>query len=164
MPEFSQFSAAIDLTAGFGVAGHSMGGQASLFSASYANASDHGIKASVMMHPYSHEIPSTDIPTLTFTGTHDATAHAAWAMEMFEAGDPSVTNGFANLKGEAHSGCLETSSRISLYTAAWMKLFVTGVKEEGGVNFEDLIFANNTRSLCGGGYGKMEACELNDRR
>ena len=164
MPKLSQFAKIIDLDAGFGVAGHSMGGQASLFSASYANASDVGIKASVLMHPYSHEIPSTRIPTLGFTGSFDATAHAAWAKEMFEAGDPLVTNGYANLEGETHSGCLATSSKISLFTAAWLKLFVAEIKEEGGINFEELIFGQDKDSLCGGGYGDMSECKLNDRR
>ncbi len=39
----------INWTAGVGIAGHSMGGQATLFSSAY-NASAYGIKAAVMHH------------------------------------------------------------------------------------------------------------------
>jgi hypothetical protein len=39
----------IDLTIGTGIAGHSMGGQATLFSSAYGTK-DHDIKAAVMHH------------------------------------------------------------------------------------------------------------------
>jgi hypothetical protein len=58
----------VNFTAGVGIAGHSMGGQATVFSASYQNASDHGIKAAVMHHAFTHEYPGPSIPFLAMTG------------------------------------------------------------------------------------------------
>ena len=39
-----------------------MGGQATLFDSSYQNASKYNLKAAVMHHPYSHELPNPTIP------------------------------------------------------------------------------------------------------
>lgn len=58
----------VNFTGGVGVAGHSMGGQATLFSSSYRNASEHGITAAVMHHAYTHEYPGPTVPFLAMTG------------------------------------------------------------------------------------------------
>jgi hypothetical protein len=57
-----------DWSAGVGVAGHSMGGQATLFSSSYGNASAYDIRAAVMHHAFTHTFPVSEIPFLDFTG------------------------------------------------------------------------------------------------
>lgn len=60
---------------GVGVIGHSMGGQASLFSSSY-NASTYNIKAAVMLHAFTHTYPAPKVPFIVFTGDKDTTAPA----------------------------------------------------------------------------------------
>ena len=56
-----------DFTNGVAIAGHSMGGQSTVFSASFRNASANGIAAAVMHHAYTHEYPAPTIPFLAFT-------------------------------------------------------------------------------------------------
>ncbi len=46
------------------------------------------------------------------------------------------------------------------YTAAWMKLYLAGIKKEGENNWEDLIYGSGEQSLCGGGDGDMVDCEV----
>ena len=63
--------ATVNFTGGVGVAGHSMGGQATLFSSSYRNASDYDIRAAVLHHAFTHQYPGPAVPFLAMTGTDD---------------------------------------------------------------------------------------------
>ena len=49
----AQAALPINKTCGVGVAGHSMGGQSTLYSAAY-NSSTHNIKAAAMHHAFTH--------------------------------------------------------------------------------------------------------------
>ena len=51
----------VDFTRGVGIAGHSMGGQSTVYSSSYTNASAHNITAAVMHHAYTHEYPAPQV-------------------------------------------------------------------------------------------------------
>ena len=78
-PPFSN----IDFTNGVGVAGHSMGGQSTLFSSSYGNATAHNITSAAMHHAFTHEYPAPEVPFLAFTGGLD---YVAWPSMTKEVG------------------------------------------------------------------------------
>ena len=59
---------------GFGIAGHSMGGQATLFSSSLQNATAYNIRTAVFHHAYTHVFPAPTVPFIVFTGEKDTTA------------------------------------------------------------------------------------------
>eukprot|EP00948_MAST-09A_sp_MAST-9A-sp1_P004238 g4238.t1 len=91
----------IDHNIGIGIAGHSMGGQATVFAGSYQNASEHNIKAAVLHHPYTHELPQINVPFLAMTGTDDSVADPSWCQTLF---DKSVVRnrGFINKNKANH--------------------------------------------------------------
>ena len=86
------------------VSGHSMGGQASLFNAAdYEGAvAKHHIKAAALHHAFTHTFPNYSVPTLTFTGTHDAVATPASADQIFATPGGTPVRGLANKKGADH--------------------------------------------------------------
>lgn len=84
------------------VAGHSMGGQATLFSAAY-NATSHRIKAAALHHAFTHEYPAIpSIPHLIFTGTDDTTAPPYMANNIFNAKGAFPSRGLLNKAGAKH--------------------------------------------------------------
>ena len=148
-----------------GIAGHSMGGQATLFSSSGENASAHNITASVLHHAYSHEYPSAQVPMLVFTGTTDTTALPSWSKTMYEKVAPHLAKGFVNRKDTPHWEPITHPfgpyhPELALFTAAWLKLFVDKTPFADGLNYEELLFGSSNHSLCGGGDGSMEECEV----
>jgi hypothetical protein len=154
--------AELDLSPGAGVAGHSMGGQATVFSSSLNNATDFGIRAAVMHHAYTHVFPPSQVPFLAFTGTKDTTAPPAMAESIYNAPGASRIRGLVNRVGATHHEPDVTGYNPLLpqFTAAWFKLYLEGKREEYGVDFEDLLYGNGTHTLCGGGGGAMENCTL----
>ena len=110
------------------VAGHSMGGQATLFSAAY-NATSHGIKAAALHHAYTHTYPAIPtIPHLVFTGTHDTTAPPVMASSIFNAAGAFATRGLVNKAGAKHdepggsdggAACVERQQCLSRQQKAW---------------------------------------------
>ena len=140
-----------------GIAGHSMGGQATLFSSSYTNASSHGIKAAVMHHAYTHQSPSPQVPFLAFTGSEDLLAPPSMTKAFFDAGSSQAHRGYVN---KANAGHLEPifwgNELLGTYTAAWFKLYLDGTPQANGIDYHSLIYD----SLCGGGDGKMTDCQI----
>ena len=69
--------ALIDWAAGVGVAGHSMGGQATVIAASAACAARWGIKSAALHHPFDGAVPggnlgsNISVPTAGFASTGD---------------------------------------------------------------------------------------------
>lgn len=148
------------------VAGHSMGGQATLFSAAY-NASDYGIKAAVLHHAYTHDYPAiATIPHLIFTGTNDTTAPPRMAESVFNAPGAFATRGIVNKVGTAHDepGGADHGAAynplLPFFTVAWFKVFVDETPQWGGHDFQDIIFGSSNNSLCGGGDGAMKTCTI----
>lgn len=158
----AQSSLPINLTAGVGVAGHSMGGQATLFSASNASAVESlGIKAAVLHHPYTHRFPAIQVPFIVFTGTLDDTAPASWAAEMFHRKGACATRGLVNKRGaNHHEPSTDYNPRLGLYTVAWFKLYVDGVRSGMGIDFDSMVYGTANTSLCGGGDGAMQVCDV----
>ena len=154
-----------------GVAGHSMGGQATLFSAAY-NASDYGIKAAALHHAYTHTYPAIPtVPHLVFTGTDDTTAPPAMAESIFNAAGAFPTRGLVNKVGAAHDepgggdGGTAFNRKLATFTAAWFKIFVDETPQWTAPNgtaydFHEMIYGTGGDSLCGGGDGDMETCTL----
>ena len=66
----------VDWSAGVGIAGHSMGGQATLFSSAPEYTAQYDIRTAVMHHAFSHTFPAPSVPFLDFTSELDTTAPA----------------------------------------------------------------------------------------
>ena len=147
---------------GYGIAGHSMGGQATLFASSYQNASKYNLKAAVMHHPYSHELPNPTIPFLAFTGTLDYTAYPAWCTTIFNDATNIKYRGLINKYEATHLEPINPYHVVDVarYTSAFFKLYLEKIVKEGQFNWHDLIYGNQnvSESLCGGGDGEMEQC------
>ena len=151
----------INATAGVGVAGHSMGGQASVFAAAY-NASGYNIKAAAMHHAFTHMFPAVQVPHLVFTGTEDTTAPPKMAENIFNAAGAFHARGLVNKVGASHSepDRLAYNPKLALYTAAWFKLYIDGTPQWRGTDFDAMIHGNSTNSLCGGGDGATAECSV----
>merc|ERR1719329_684435 len=91
----------LDVDVGVGVAGHSMGGQATLFSSSALGAG-YNIKAAVMHHAYTHSFPAPEVPFLAFTGTRDLTASPSMTHGFYNASGASPVKGLVNKAGANH--------------------------------------------------------------
>ena len=155
----------INRSAGYGVVGHSMGGQATAFSAARNSSSDN-ISAAVLLHPFTHTYPALRVPFLVFTGTAEDTAPPAWSKALFDAPGAWPVRGLVNKVGATHhepqSGT-DYNPRLAYFAAAWLKLYLTRTPRGSGLDFEAAIFGNSTGSLCGGGDGKVLDCELRRR-
>mmetsp|Transcript_46576 Transcript_46576/g.154411 ORF Transcript_46576/g.154411 Transcript_46576/m.154411 type:complete len:332 (-) Transcript_46576:70-1065(-) len=158
---------AVNHSLGYGVAGHSMGGQATLFASSYGNASASRIRAAVMQHPYSAtQLPAPAVPFLAFTGSADYVAPPRMSEAFYDAAGRQGTaahRGFVNKQGATHFEPLLWEGGhmdLSRFTAAWFKLHLEGVARQDGVDYEALIYGKGEASLCGGGDDKMIRCEV----
>ena len=49
---------------------------------------------------------------------------------------------------------------LAQFTAAWFKVYLDKTPKDQGTDFEAMLFGKTEHSLCGGGDGKMAACEL----
>jgi predicted dienelactone hydrolase len=151
----------LDLANGVGIGGHSMGGQATVFSASDTNATSYNIAAAIMVHAYTHEYPAPKIPFLAMTGTNDLIASRKMTESYYNAPGASSTKGYVNKKGANHH---EVSSDynplLAQFAASWFKLHINNVTEEGALDYDEMIYGNGATSLCGGGDGAMKDCEV----
>jgi len=157
---------ALDLTAGAGIAGHSMGGQATLFSSSGHNATKHDIRAAVMLHAFTHSFATPTVPYLVFTGDKDKTAPPEKMAAPIFNSTRALSRGYVNRKGAIHD---EPDSRaynplLPQFVASFFKLFLGNASSEFGLDFDEMIFGNGTDSLCGGGDGLLVQCETHKVR
>ena len=160
----------INRSSGVALAGHSMGGQATLLASADANVTSFNIKASAMHHAFTHTYPSiSEVPFLAFTGTRDQTAPPSMSEEFFNA-SKVLSRGIVNKIGANHE---EPSSsyrpesyrpEIALYTVAWFKLYLDGTPKAEGVDWNELIHGSGPASICGGGDGAMEECQIFEAR
>jgi len=156
----------INFALGVGIAGHSMGGQATLFSAAKAAAS-HDIRTAVMHHAYTHTYPAVrDIPYLAFTGTNDTLAPPMMTDSFFNAEGSYPERGLVNRIGEGHSAASEWGDgeyynpMLAWYTVAWFKVHLDKTPVANGVDFEELVYGSSANSLCHGGDQAMRKCTL----
>lgn len=156
----------IDFSVGVGVAGHSMGGQATMFSAAYGAAS-HDIRAAVLHHPYSHSAAAvTTTPFLVFTGTNDTLAPPEMTESIFNAAGAYAERGMVNRIGAGHSEASEWgngeyyNAGLAWFTVAYFKVHLDRTPKANGINFEELVYADRNDTLCHGGDGAMAKCTL----
>ena len=147
---------------GTAVLGHSMGGQATVFSSSYENATNYDVRAAVMHHAYTHEFPAPQVPFLAFTGVEDLTAPPSMAKGFFLAPNAHARRGYVNRKWTTHHepDILNYNSLLPQFTAAWLKIYLDQTPQADGNDYHRMIYGNSTDSLCNGGDGSMEACEV----
>ena len=152
----------IDRSVGVGIAGHSMGGQATLFSASDANATvAYDIRAAVMHHAFTHRYPAVHLPFAAFTGTFDFVASPNMTEHFFNAAGAHLTRGMVNKRlANHHEPSTDYNPMLGTYTAAWFKLFLDGTPKSLGVDWNELIYGRSNRSICHGGDGAMPYCEM----
>ena len=159
----------LDFQAGVGVVGHSMGGQATLFSSAY-NASSHNIKAAVYHHAYTEDLQVPQVPFLSMTSVYDDEADPQkMGKAIFDIeGTENLTKGIVSTSDYGHheADILGFNPLVPQFTVAWMKVLMEGTMEEGGVNFEEMIFGDGDTSICGGGDGDVDKymCEIIDMR
>eukprot|EP00928_Gymnodinium_smaydae_P100112 TRINITY_DN9744_c0_g1_i2.p1 TRINITY_DN9744_c0_g1~~TRINITY_DN9744_c0_g1_i2.p1 ORF type:complete len:344 (-),score=54.26 TRINITY_DN9744_c0_g1_i2:328-1359(-) len=106
-----------DFSNGVGVAGHSMGGQATGYSASSEGHPD--IRAAVLMHPYSTQ-PMTPIkPFLILTSRYDQTAKFPMSQAIYNAGTASE-KALVDIPGMSHVAIRTHVPTYSRFAAAWL--------------------------------------------
>jgi len=148
---------------GVGISGHSMGGQATLFSSSAENVTDYDIKAAVLMHPYTHTYPPPKVPFIVFTGAKDHVAPAhPMADNIFNASGAYKSRGIANKESADHlEPCyLHFNNILPQFAVAWFKIYLDETPTAFGFDFKEMLFGKGTDSLCGGGDGNMTQCNL----
>lgn len=154
----------INFTGGVGVAGHSMGGQATMFSAALG-ADSHNIRAAVLHHAYTHTFPAIQkVPFLAFTGTNDTTAPPPMAFSIFNATGACAERGLVNKIDAEHSEPMSDkpyyNPQLAWFTVAWLKVHLDRTPVASGVDFEELLYGAGSSSLCHGGDGAMANCTL----
>jgi pimeloyl-ACP methyl ester carboxylesterase len=158
----------INFAVGVGVAGHSMGGQATLYSAAQG-AESHDIRAAALHHPFTHSFPSIQkVPFLVFTSTNDTVASPDMSHQIFNAAGAYPVRGLVERADDpadpyAHSEPDKwgsNNSGIKLFTVAWFKVHLDKTPKVHGVDFEALVYGKGTDSLCHGGDGPMATCSL----
>lgn len=148
---------------GVGIAGHSMGGQATVYSSS-SHGSGHGIKAAVMHHAYTHSYPAPIVPFLAFTGSADWIAFPSQTEGFFNAKGANPIRGRVNKAGATHfePNFAPGPKALGMWSAAWFKVFLDETPQAGGVDYKTLIFGKGKDSLCNGGDGGMTKCDVFD--
>lgn len=138
-----------------------MGGQSAYFAAAY-NSTEYKIKAAVMHHAFTHTFPPIDdVPFLTFTGTTDSTAPPEMAENIYNAKGDIANRGVINKIGaDHHEPTTEYNPKLALYTVAWIKLHLDQTSTSFGMDWKNMIYGNNTSSMCGGGDGAMKVCTV----
>ena len=158
----------VDWSNGVGVAGHSMGGQATLFSSSEQNATDYDIRASVLHHAFTHSFPVPTVPFLDMTGEKDTTATVeGMAIPIYEAAEGSgVPRGFIDKTLANHHEpditCMDRNGiqLLAQFSAAWFKLYLDETSQAYGIDFQDMIYGTDSTGICSGGDGEMTSCKF----
>ena len=159
----------LDIESGVGVVGHSMGGQATLFSSAY-NSTSHNIKAAAYHHAWTEDFPQPTVPFISFTSVYDDEADATkMGKAIYDIpGTDNLTKGLVSTANYGHheADILGINPLLPQFTVAWFKVLMEGVSTENGVNYEEMIFGKGPTSVCGGGDGEVDAtmCEILDKR
>ena len=145
----------IDFAAGYGIVGHSMGGQGAAMAGGAACAAQWGVKTVVLHHPASGDVPGGNIgsnislPVAAFTTSGDAIwPDTNGIMAAFYARKDGQAYAYRDEVGWSH---LEPvlwppieNPFLATYTAAWLKVFLNGDRGQ----YWDLIFSDQGDSMC----------------
>lgn len=165
-PAGAEWANAVNVSAGVGIVGHSMGGGTVGPAATQPHASALNIRAAMFHHcpcefPFSAGVQPADVavPVALFTGTTDIICMARFARKFYE-GITFAPRTFRNQVGMNHlEPVLEglgnnENPYLGYFTAAWFKVYLVGDRGE----FYDHIYNETSQdSLCG--YAKMKQCE-----
>jgi len=139
---------------GYGIAGHSMGGQAT--ARSTTRALEHNVKAAILLHPFAdmneHIGANFQVPTAGFTGTLDGCCGEEETRHYLE--DATVPTTLATIRGGLHTEPNKPNSRWEAYMAAWFKIYVEG---DRGTYFDLIYNDSHPDNLCN--YYSMASCE-----
>jgi pimeloyl-ACP methyl ester carboxylesterase len=130
---------------GYGIAGHSMGGQATARCS--IRASNYNIRAAVLLHPFAdsneHIGDQIQVPLLGLTGTEDGCCGEEATRHYYD--DANVPKSLANMIGIQHTEPNVPNSIWEAYLAAWFKIYMEGDRGE----YYSLIYNRaNPDGLC----------------
>mmetsp|Transcript_25308 Transcript_25308/g.49796 ORF Transcript_25308/g.49796 Transcript_25308/m.49796 type:complete len:313 (+) Transcript_25308:19-957(+) len=143
----------VDWGLGVGLAGHSMGGQATAVGAASACTEKWNILAAVLHHPAPGKVPAGNVgsnisvPLIGFTSSGDNICPPDETEGIMNASQ-TATKAFRNAEGLSH---LEPvlfppyyNPLLATFTAAWFKVFLN--QDRG--KFYDMVFGSAPDSLC----------------
>jgi len=135
----------VDWEAGIAIAGHSMGGQATAWSAHENCTSQWGIKTAAIQHGvWGTTNEHIGVPVIAMGGTSDASITVK-TKDVFTK-SPTYPKVFRDIVGGPHTEpVLLPNALLATYTAAFFK-YTLGLDE--GSKFHDMIFGDNADSLC----------------
>lgn len=155
----------VDWSAGVGISGHSMGGQATTITSCAECAQKWNIRAAALHHPADGKTPAgnigvnASIPLAAFTSsgdgiwpeTHDIYFNASVAPKVYRD-----QTGFSHLEPLLIVNQIGTYNPwLATMTAAWFKVYLTGASSG---QWHDMIYSKTSAtSLCN--YANMTACE-----
>ena len=153
----------VDFSTGVGVAGHSMGGQATTTSAHHACAKQYDIRAAVLHHSAGCEVKGegknagvniSTIPLAAYTSSGDSCCEKS-TKAIYDA-SPTKHKVYRDLKGSSHLEPVlwppTENPLLATYTAAWFDIYIKG--DKGAAH--DLIYGDDPDSLCKA--QEMEEC------
>ena len=147
---------------GVGVAGHSMGGQATMKSSS-SLGSGHGVKAAVMHHAYTHFYDAPIVPFVAFTGSSDFIATPGQTQSFYKKAASKLPRAYVNKAGAGHTEPNGAGAALlGKWSAAWFKIYLDETPRADGHDYHEMILGTGSQSLCHGGDGTMTACEVHD--
>jgi hypothetical protein len=143
----------IDQSVGVGIAGHSMGGQAAAVAASAACAKQWNVKASVLHHPASGQLPSganigvnISMPIGGFSSSGDSIWPELEQIMNASSFTPALyryEEGWSHLEPVLWPPC--ENPLLATYTAAFFKIYLGG---DPNGSFYDMIYGNGPDSIC----------------
>lgn len=112
----------INVSAGVGVAGHSMGGAATMAIAAWPGAAEYGIRAAILIDPGGGAAPIYDVPFLVLTGSNDTMAGWHTGRNIFAAApDAALPRGLAERRGANHMMPIDRGEHPE-WDDRWMQL------------------------------------------
>jgi hypothetical protein len=156
----------VDWAAGVGIAGHSMGGQATSLSSHPACTAKWGIKAAVLHHSANGDVKglgnigvNVSVPLGAFTSSGDGIWKETRDIYENSPVKPKVyrdQTGFSHL--EPVLAPPVENPMLATFTAAWFKVYLGG---DPHGRFHSMIYnASNPSSLCN--YADMTECETKE--
>jgi len=120
-----------------------------------------------MHHAFTHEFPAPQVPFLAFTGGLDYVAWPSMTKDFYSKDSDVSQKGIVDRTEANHFEPEDNwqpwdsyNPLVPQFTAAWFKLTIEKKREEFGIDFYELIFGTSKASICNGGDGYMNTCEM----